>query len=209
MDWIHLKPADGRLMPWKNGGGRTLEILVDPPGAAVDSGFGWRLSTAEVAVSGPFSAFPGLERTLLLLEGAGFTLDLGPRGWAEVRDPLVPFVFSGDWPVSASLVDGPCTDFNVMADPRRCRARVEAFSLEVPRRLDLGAATVAIFVARGTVSVPALGLHLGQRHTLRIDVDVDAGANARAGVGPGVRLLALAPGLGGASLVVVRVDPRA
>lgn len=194
MDWIHLKPADGRLMPWKNGGGRTLEILVDPPGATVDMGFGWRLSSAEVAVSGPFSAFPGLERTLLLLEGAGFVLDLGSRGQAAVRDPLVPFVFSGDWPVSASLVDGPCTDFNVMADPRRCRARVEAFRLEAPRPLDLGAATVAIFVARGTVSVPSLSLHLGQRHTLRIDAGVGA--------------LALAPGLGGAGLVVVRVDPK-
>jgi hypothetical protein len=197
MDWIHLKPSDGRLMPWKNGGGRTLELLVDPPGATVDSGFGWRLSTAEVAVSGPFSAFPGLERTLLLLEGAGFILDLESRGQAAVMNPLIPFAFSGDWPVSASLVDGPCTDFNVMADPRRCLARVEAFHLDGARRLDLGAATVAIFVARGTVSVPALGLHLGQRHTLRIE--------GRTGASD----LDLAPGLGGSSLVVVRVDPKA
>lgn len=195
MDWIHLKPADGRLMPWKNGGGRTLEIAVDPPGATVDSGFRWRLSTAEVAVSGPFSAFPGIERTLLLLEGAGFVLDFGPRGLVELRDPLAPFVFSGDSPTSARLVDGPCIDFNVMVDPCQCRARVEAFSLGAPRSLRLDATTVMLFIAWGTASVPALGPHLGRRHTLRIE----------GGVGD----LALAPGLSGAGLVVVRLDPEA
>ena len=121
MDWTHLKPGDGRRMPWKNGGGSTLELAVDPPGATLETGFAWRLSTAEVAVSGPFSAFPGLERMLLLLEGAGFAIDFGPRGSVDLTQPLRPIWFSGDWPATATLVDGPCMDFNLMVDPRKCQ----------------------------------------------------------------------------------------
>ncbi len=41
-------------MPWKNGGGSTLELLQEP---AADGGFHWRLSIADVATPGPFSTF--------------------------------------------------------------------------------------------------------------------------------------------------------
>ena len=51
-------------MPWKNGGGETAEIAVSPPGAALDD-FDWRLSMARVETDGPFSAFPGIDRTLV------------------------------------------------------------------------------------------------------------------------------------------------
>lgn len=193
MRWIHLKPADGRAMPWRNGGGTTLELAVDPPEATLATGFRWRLSSAEVASSGPFSAFPGMERCLLLLEGAGFDIDFGPRGRVELREPLAPLFFSGDWPAVATLVEGPCTDLNLMCDPRHGRARVEALWFEGPRSLDLAGAPLLIFVAEGTLAVPSLGLHLGRRHTLRIE--------------DGAGLLAVAAGLGGASLVMARIGP--
>ena len=35
MHWTHLKPADGRRTPWKNGGGTTLEWAIEPPGATL------------------------------------------------------------------------------------------------------------------------------------------------------------------------------
>ena len=57
-----LRAADYPRMPWKNGGGETAEILVEPAGAPLDS-FDWRLSMARVAADGPFSLFPGVERT--------------------------------------------------------------------------------------------------------------------------------------------------
>lgn len=194
MRWTHLKPADGRVMPWRNGGGTTLELAVDPPGATLAAGFRWRLSSAEVATSGPFSLFPAMERCLLLLEGAGFDIDFGPRGLVQLREPLVPAFFSGDWPAASTLVGGPCTDLNVMWD-RACGARVEALRFEGPRSLDLAGAPLLIFVAEGTVAVPSLGLHLGRRHTLRIE--------------DGAGLLAVAAGLGGASLVMARIGPAA
>lgn len=192
MRWTHLKPADGRAMPWRNGGGTTLELAVDPPGATLATGFRWRLSSAEVASSGPFSAFPGMARCLLLLEGAGFDIDFGPRGRVELREPLEPLSFSGDWPAVATLVEGPCTDLNVMWDCA-CGARVETLRFEGPRSLDLAGAPLLIFVAEGTVAVPSLGLHLGRRNTLRVE--------------DGAGLLAVAAGLGGASLVVARIGP--
>lgn len=193
MKWRQIRPSEGRLMPWKNGGGTTLEWAVEPPGATLETGFRWRLSSAEVGASGPFSTFPGLERWLVLLEGAGFRIDFGARGSVDLTEPLVPLRFSGDWPAAATLVEGPCTDLNLMVDPRSCRARMEVFPLVSPRVLGVSAATTLLFVARGTVALPAWGLHLGQRHLLRVDD------------GPGD--LALAPGVGGAVLVRMDLDP--
>ncbi len=193
MEWTHLKPADGRLMPWKNGRGSTLELAVEPAGATLETGFQWRVSSAEVLVSGPFSAFPGMARWLVLLEGAGFEIDFGPHGRVNLTAPLVPIHFSGDWSAMAFLVDGPCRDLNLMVDPRLYRARLEAFHLASSRRLPLSAARTLLFVARGTLSVPAWGLHLGRRHLLRLEG------------GPGD--LVVAPGLGGAALVRMDLDP--
>ena len=193
MRWTRLTPREARRMPWKNGGGTTLELAVEPAGATLETGFAWRLSSAEVALSGPFSAFPGIERTLLLLAGDGFRLDFGGHGTVVLDQPLEPVRFSGDWPAEATLLGGPCVDFNLMADPARCRARLAVLRLDGSRRLALDARTVLLFVARGVASVPALDLHLGQGHLLRLE----------GGSGD----LALVPGYGGwMSLIVVKVD---
>ena len=193
MTWTHLRPVDGRRMPWKNGGGVTLELAVDPPEATLESGFRWRLSSAEVGVSGPFSRFQGLERWLLLLEGAGFDLDFGAHGRVRLQEPLVPVRFSGDWPASATLIDGPCTDFNLMVDPRICTARLEVLHLKALALLPPAAGTRLLFVARGTLAVPELGLDLGLRHTLRLDQ----------AEGP----LHLVPAGGGAASIVIELAP--
>ena len=47
-----LKPSDYRAMPWKNGGGITTELLIEPEGATLESGFQWRLSMADVRTDG-------------------------------------------------------------------------------------------------------------------------------------------------------------
>lgn len=180
-------------MPWKDGGGTTLELAVDPPGATLGRGFRWRLSSAEVASSGPFSAFPGMERWLFLLEGAGLEVDFGSRGRAVLREPLDSLCFAGDWPAVATLLEGACVDLNLIWDARLCSARVEILRFEGLRSLDLEGAPLLLIVARGSVAVPSLDLHLGRRHTLRIE--------------GGTGALAVAAGLGGASLVAARIGP--
>jgi len=119
-----LGPADYRHMPWKNGGGSTTELRIEPPGATLAGGFRWRLSMAAVPESGPFSAFPGLDRTLLLLSGRGMELDHGPHGRALLAGPLEPVRFPGEWATFGRLVDGPCVDFNVMSARGQVRHEV-------------------------------------------------------------------------------------
>jgi environmental stress-induced protein Ves len=60
-----LVPADYRVIPWKNGGGTTTEIFIHPEGAGWDT-FEWRAGIADIAQSGPFSSFPGIDRSILL-----------------------------------------------------------------------------------------------------------------------------------------------
>lgn len=100
--------------PWKNGAGVTREIAVGPRGAGA-ADFDWRFSLAEVECDAPFSAFPGIDRCIALLRGAGMRLR-SERGELDHRldQPLVPFHFSGDAPLSATLFDGASSDFNVM-----------------------------------------------------------------------------------------------
>lgn len=107
-------------MPWKNGGGVTHEILRRGDGAG---GFALRLSMAEVATDGPFSAFPGVDRVICLFRGAGFTLDDGEQ---RVRIEAIgaPFAFRGEAPFRCALIGGPVLDFNVMTDRATTRAAV-------------------------------------------------------------------------------------
>lgn len=99
--------------PWKNGGGTTTEIAVSPPGAGFES-FDWRLSVARVASEGPFSRFPGIDRTLTLIEGAGMRLAIEGREAVTLTTATAPLPFPGDVPAAAALLDGPIRDLNVM-----------------------------------------------------------------------------------------------
>lgn len=114
-----LTPADYRQIAWKNGGGRTTELAVHPADADFTH-FTWRASVADVAKDGPFSLFDGVDRTLVLLRGAG--VRLAAAGAAlEIRVPFEPVTFSGDVPYECALYDGPVQDFNLMV--RRSVAR--------------------------------------------------------------------------------------
>jgi environmental stress-induced protein Ves len=108
---IHLRPADFRTQPWKNGRGTTTELLhlVDPATGATLL----RLSRASVVEDGPFSLFPGIERNLTVLTGAGFRL-VGAT--IDLRcDPLKPVAFPGDVDIRATDTNNqPSDDFNVM-----------------------------------------------------------------------------------------------
>lgn len=105
-------------MPWKNGGGITREIARRDDGDRLI----WRLSMAEVASDGPFSAFPGLMRILTVIRGAGLVLRT-PEGVIEA-EPFHPVRFPGDLPVACSRIAGDVTDLNVIFDPARIEARV-------------------------------------------------------------------------------------
>jgi environmental stress-induced protein Ves len=108
-----IRPGDFTTQNWKNGGGVTHEIA-----RAEDSdGLIWRLSLAEVATDGPFSAFPGLERILTVIEGAGLILET--EGGPIAAHPLEPVRFSGDLTIHGRLIGGKVRDLNLIYDPKR------------------------------------------------------------------------------------------
>lgn len=98
--------------PWKNGAGLTREIAF---GGASGTDFDWRLSVAEVERDAPFSAFPGVDRCIVLLRGDGMRLRSGDGRIDQwLTEPLAPFGFSGDVALEATLAGGPSSDLNVM-----------------------------------------------------------------------------------------------
>jgi uncharacterized protein len=118
--------------PWKNGAGLTREIAFGDA-SAVD--FDWRLSVAEVERHASFSAFPGIDRNITLLRGAGMRLRaLDGSVDHALTTPLAPFAFSGDVALVATLADGASTDFNVMTRRGRWRGEVSVHreAIELP-----------------------------------------------------------------------------
>ena len=107
-------------MPWKNGGGETTEIIAFPEGSGLDE-FDWRISMARVAADGPFSVFPGIDRTLCLIEGEGLALTMAGKPEVLLTHASPPFAFPGDVPVASRLVEGP--DHRSQCDDARCAGR--------------------------------------------------------------------------------------
>ncbi|MBB4039418.1 hypothetical protein GGR34_001060 [Microvirga flocculans] len=116
-----IRNADLVRVPWKNGGGTTAEIAAFPEGSGFDT-FGWRISMADVASDGPFSLFPGIDRTLIVIEGEGIELDV--EGIAYPLDRTSPKLsFSGDDITTGRLLSGPIRDLNVMTRRGQFRHR--------------------------------------------------------------------------------------
>lgn len=108
---------------WRNGGGETREIVSWPPGSPQ---FDWRASIATIAADGPFSAFPGIDRSITLLSGEGVHLCDGGQLSHRLSTVGAPFAFSGDLSLSAHLLGGTTMDFNLMTRRNVCASRVVA-----------------------------------------------------------------------------------
>jgi hypothetical protein len=142
-----LRAADRPAVPWRNGGGVTREVATD--GA---DPFRWRISIADVASDGPFSAFPGYHRTITVLRGAGMRLRIdGVEHTIAAR--YAPFDFDGAADTTCTLLDGPVVDFNVIAtEPAAVRIVPAAAPVEV---VTTGAAVVVVL--ENTLAVPGIG----------------------------------------------------
>lgn len=112
--------ADFVSKPWRNGLGQTTELARE----GGEDEFVWRISRAAVTQDGPFSAFPHIDRILVLLSGAGLIFDFGGGGVVKLSEHLNSMAFAGDVPVHCTLVDGPCQDLNIMVDRRWGSAQI-------------------------------------------------------------------------------------
>ena len=95
--------------PWRNGGGRTRELLAWP--SAAD--WALRISLADIDADGPFSRFDAAQRWFTVVDGAGVTLHFGdvPQRLTP-RD--APLCFDGALAPMCRLLDGPTRDLNLM-----------------------------------------------------------------------------------------------
>ena len=148
----YLPKSGFKSMPWKNGGGETIEIIKYPEDTGLDH-FDWRISMALVASDGPFSVFPYIDRHLAVLSGKGIDLFVGESVTPVHLTPeSQAHAFAGDAPTTATLTDGPITDLNVMV--RRGVFRAELLRCDFAGRQDiaLDADYMLFLIQQGAVS---------------------------------------------------------
>jgi uncharacterized protein len=156
---MRIIPASAyRRMPWKNGGGETIEIAVSPEGSSLDA-FDWRLSMARVGVPGPFSLFPNVDRTLALLDGPALVLRYDGR--TETLTPeSEPHSFPADVPTEAELPEGGITDLNVMSRRGRAVHELRRRVLYAPEALTCAGEDTFLLAWTGAIAVRADGSEL-------------------------------------------------
>lgn len=115
-----LKPAR-----WANGGGVTRQVA-----ASGSPEWDWRISIAEVAQAGRFSALPGIDRVITIIDGDLILLEVD--GVEHPLERYRPYRFSGDSSTSATLPTGDVMDLNVMT--RRGAFRGYTAIIELSRK---------------------------------------------------------------------------
>jgi environmental stress-induced protein Ves len=146
-----VRAADYRRMPWKNGGGSTIEVAIAPADATLDN-FDWRISMAHVATPGPFSRFPGIDRTLAVIEGQGIVLTIAGAPVTLDRG-APPLFFPGDIKTSATLIEGPIDDLNVMSNRARYRHRMTRHAAQEAIRVPADAEHVVVMPRDGNAEL--------------------------------------------------------
>ena len=107
---------------------------------------------------GPFSAFPGVQRTITIIEGSGLELDFGAH--VAKLEPRLPFTFDSGLTPDGRPVDGPVRVLNVMASLAVWRIE-PASVLSEPAELD--AALSVVFAIGGSCLVSAGTDHITLR----------------------------------------------
>lgn len=122
-----IRFPDLASVSWGKNNGRVKEIA---------SGTGWRLSIASIDKPGGFTAFPGMDRITVPVEGEllVLTVDGAEHGMEKFR----PFRYSGDSPAEAALPTGPVTVLNTLADRNTTGAAVMVAELSKKNPQTLG-----------------------------------------------------------------------
>jgi environmental stress-induced protein Ves len=127
-----VREASYRTVPWKNGGGFTREIFREPEEPAP---FEWRLSLANIDAPGPFSAFDGYHRTLVLVRGAGVELDFGQHGRSRLTSIGQSVAFDGAWQTSCTLLAGSSSDLNLIVSREHMFSATDSLELQQTQRI--------------------------------------------------------------------------
>ena len=138
-----VRVDDVEPVPWRNGGGSTRELLAWPDSRD------WivRVSVADILASGPFSAFPGVDRWFAVLSGDAVRLETaGMDPQVLTASQLSLHAFSGDVATHCTALGRATRDFNLMA--RRARTRVTPRPLQQSPVLETRAEGAGLFVVQ-------------------------------------------------------------
>jgi len=149
--------------PWKNGGGVSRDLLFWPDAIA------WRVrvSLADIAADGPFSAYPGVQRWFAVVEGDGVELAFADST-RLVRAGDAPLEFDGADAPGCRLLAGPTRDLNLMLQDgargvlRRAAPGV-AWSEDWPQRgrFDIATRTLEWGLPAGPLHTAGAGFWIG------------------------------------------------
>jgi len=140
-----LTPSHYRRVPWKNGLGSTLELATN---AAEPGGpWTWRLSLADVPTRASFSAFPGVDRHLAVLDGAGMKLERNPEQIEVPREGRA-FSFAGEDAIVGTPVGSGVRDANLMLDRTKWTGSLEIQRVRERHLLEVEADVVLVFAAQ-------------------------------------------------------------
>ncbi len=176
-----VRCVDARRMPWRNGGGETIELAVHPRNAPIGS-FGWRVSLARVTSDGPFSTFLRVDRSLAVLDGEGLSLAVGPGRPIRLTASDDAHRFAGEASCRARLLGGPVTALNAMVERDSFACAVSHFDPAREFSALAGAVTVLVCVEGALeTDLGLVGPHDALIVPARVDVRVrPRGAPARA-----------------------------
>ena len=178
-----LDSADYRHMPWKNGGGVTIDIAVTMlPGFAAGSwdGMVWRFSRTAIVTPGPFSDLSGSDRQLAVISGQGLVLET-PVGEIDVRQPFRPVRFAGETSIVSRLEAGPVEVVNLIGD--RSRVSIDLCCLSDGATIACPAGVHIIYAATSSceLSIDGKPLEIAAGHAMRIDAGTSFAVASRLG----------------------------
>ena len=157
-----LRASEYREQPWKNGGGLTREIAAALSGNRTM----WRLSLATIERDGPFSEFPGYDRTIVAIDGA--PVELLVEGQRVMLDRAVPYDFPGEALVTCRVCGGTARDLNVMTLRDECVHDCEIVTSSQRFVLDEDE-DVFVYAIEGVAT--ALGANCSAGDTLQLRVE--------------------------------------
>lgn len=170
-------------MPWKNGGGVTIDIAVTMlPGFEPGSweGIIWRFSRTAIVTPGAFSDLSGFDRELALISGHGLVLRT-PVGEIDVRQPFKPVRFAGETSIVSRLEAGPVEVVNLIGD--RSRVSIDLFCLSDGATKTCPAGVHIIYAAATSCELTIDGkpYEIAAGHAMRIDAGTNFAIASRLG----------------------------
>ncbi|MCP9000694.1 HutD family protein [Pseudarthrobacter sp. RMG13] len=178
-----IRFAELRSEPWRNGGGVTRELASHPKAAsAQDGAWDWRVSIADVSKAGDFSAFPGMERVLTVIDGELLLLTVD--GAEHPLEKYRPFRFSGEAAAHGDLPTGDIRDLNVITRTASFKGFTSIIELSKKRPHPVFEGQLAVLlqgqatVSAGSLSVSGETAEAAGAAAAETDADADAGEAA-------------------------------